>query len=128
MQERWNPTSAEIRQWAADPKSLCPVEDWDLAITGIGLEELFLELVENEHGHKADFFLQCLFLWVFDAVRVQRITNELEEMLRRGDASKELALRIWAETVTHCYYQPSTSGQSPLAGFWPEAQRCRTKR
>jgi hypothetical protein len=33
MDNVWNPTAADIRQWAADPDSLCPGEDWDLVIT-----------------------------------------------------------------------------------------------
>jgi hypothetical protein len=92
----WNPTTADIRQWAADPDSLCPTEDWDLAITGIGFENLFFDLVEDEQCPKADFFLHCLYLWVYDTVRSQGRTDELEGILQRAEASNESALRIWA--------------------------------
>jgi hypothetical protein len=61
VSDLYNPTAADIRQWAADPDSLCP-EDWDIMITGFGFEELFLELVEDTECPKADFFLHCLYL------------------------------------------------------------------
>jgi hypothetical protein len=96
MQDLSNPTAAEIRRWAADPESLFPMEDWDLVTTGVGFEALFLDLVEDTDCAKADFFLHCLYLWVYDTVRAGRKTVELEPLLRRGEASKEQSLRIWA--------------------------------
>ncbi len=96
MQDPWNPTATDLRQWAAESDSLCPSEDWDLAVTGIGHEALFINLVEDKQCLKADFFLHCLYLWVYDTVRVSGKTDELERMLQRGEASTKQALRIWA--------------------------------
>jgi len=117
MQDPWNPTAADIRHWAADPDSLCPVEDWDIGITGIGFEELFLELVEEEQCPKADFFLHCLYLWVYDTVRVRGRTDELEAMLRRAEAGNEPALRIWARRSRALVANPRPAGKHLWWGF-----------
>ena len=90
----------------------CPVEDWDLAITGIGFEELFLDLIEDEQClNKADFFLRCLCLWVYDTLRVGRDTRELEPLLRRAEASKEAALRTWARRARDLIAEPQLADQ-----------------
>jgi hypothetical protein len=116
MQDPWNPTADEIRKWAAEPDTLCQ-QDWDLAITGIGFEGLFLDLVEDPHCPKADFFLHCLYLWVYDTARVQGLTDELERMLQRGEMSTEPSLRQWARRSRVLIADPRRANQHLWWGF-----------
>jgi hypothetical protein len=117
MQNPWNPTIADIREWASAPDTFCPVQDWDLVITGLGFEGLFLELVEDPQCLKADFFLHCLYLWVYDTVRVHGCTSELESALQRGGASSEPALRQWARRSRALIADPGRAGQHLWWGF-----------
>jgi hypothetical protein len=117
MQDQSNPTAAEIRRWAADPESLCPMQDWDLVITGIGFKALFLDLLEETDCPKADFFLHCLYLWVYDTVRVESKIVELEPLLRRGEASKEQSLRIWARRSRNLIANPRRAEKDLWWGF-----------
>jgi len=115
VDDPWNPTVADIRRWAADPNSLCP-QDWDLSITGLGHEELFVELVEDEKCPKADFFLHCLYLWIYDLVRTGR-ADELEALLKRGEASEEQALRTWAKRSRALIANPKLAAKALWWGF-----------
>ena len=69
----------ELRRWAysEDPE---PQQDFDLAITGLGHEKLFLAFVEDEACPKRDFFLACLYLFVGDAVRTDYQSNSSSEV------------------------------------------------
>jgi hypothetical protein len=96
MRDPANPSAEDIRQWAADPDALCPFEDWDLVITGSGFEDLFLELVEDVTCPQADFFLHCLYLWVYQTVCGNGPREDLERHLAWAEASAEPALRQWA--------------------------------
>ena len=117
MQDLSNPTAEDIRRWASDPGSLCPMEDWDLVITGIGFEVLFIELVEDEACPKADFFLHCLYLGVYDTVRAGMKCDVLQPLLQRGEASKEQALRIWARRSRALIANPSRADNDLWWGF-----------
>jgi hypothetical protein len=116
VQDPWNPTPADIRQWAADPNSLHD-QDWDDAITDMGYEELFLDLVEDEQCPHADFFLHCLYFWVYKTVKSGGKTDELEVMLRRGEASKEPALRIWVRRSRALMANPRRAEKRLWWGF-----------
>ena len=91
----WNPSEEVIRHWAADADSFGP-QDWDLEIVTMGYEDLFIELVEDVNCPKADFFLHCLYLWVYQTLLSSGPTEEFERLIRRGEVSVESALRIWA--------------------------------
>jgi hypothetical protein len=116
MQDPANPTADDIRQWAAD-STLCPLQDWDLMITGIGFEDLFLELVEDRQCPKADFFLHCLYLWVYQTVCGQGRNTELDRLLRRGEVSGEPALRQWARRSRALIADPRRADRHLWWGF-----------
>jgi hypothetical protein len=111
-----DPTAAEIRQWAFGPDSLYE-EDLDILLTGKGFEDLFLELVEDADFPKADFFLHCLYLWVYDTVRVHGRTDELERLLGRGEASAEPVLRQWARRSRALIANPKRAERHIWWGF-----------
>ena len=117
MQDPCNPTAADIRRWAADAESLCPIEDWDLVITGVGFEDLFLQLVEDRNCPKADFCLHCLYLWVYDTVRGQGATKELERVLRRAESSAEPGPRVWARRSRALIAVPGRANKNIWWGF-----------
>jgi hypothetical protein len=112
MQDPANPTFASGR-----PIPLCPPEDWDLTVTGIGFEGLFLELVEDRQCPKADFFLHCLYLWVYQTVRGQAQDTERERLLRRGEVSSEPALRQWARHSRALIADPRRADRHLWWGF-----------
>jgi hypothetical protein len=118
MKEEWlDPTEVNIRQWAANPDSLWPNQEWDYDITGLGFEDLFLELVEDEKCSKADFFLHCLYLWVYQSVGGSDKQDELERLLRHGEASREAALRIWTRHSRALFRNPKRAGKHIWWGF-----------
>jgi hypothetical protein len=117
VEDPLNPTAADIRQWAADPDALCPTEDWDLVITGVGFEDLFLELVEDRECPNADFFLHCLYLRVYDVVRIRGKTAELDRLLRRAETSSEPALRRWARRSRALIADPRRAAKHIWWGF-----------
>ncbi|HEV3083175.1 MAG TPA: hypothetical protein VGY66_25545 [Gemmataceae bacterium] len=117
MQYSSNPTADDIRQWAFEPDTLSASEDWDLMITGIGFEDLFLELVENPECPKSDFFLHCLYLWVYQNVRGDGPTAEVERLLQRGQASYEPALRRWARRSRALIADPRRADRHLWWGF-----------
>jgi hypothetical protein len=71
MNDPWNPTDDEIIHWAYDAESLHE-QDWDLAITEISRASLFMRLAADASCPTRQFFLQCLYLLVGDAVRGKR--------------------------------------------------------
>ena len=94
-------------------------------ITGIGFEDLFLELIEDPGCPKADFFLHCLYLWVYQAVRGHGPAGEVERLLHRGEASGEPALRRWARRSRALIADP---GRADRHLWWGFGQDCRTRR
>jgi hypothetical protein len=123
MRDFSNPSAEDIRQWAAEPDTLCPSEDWDLMITGIGFEDLFLDLVEDPDCPKADFFLNCLYLRVYRAVRGHETVGEMGRLLARGEASPEPALRQWARRSRSLIANPEREDRHLWWGFGQERGR-----
>ena len=115
-----DPTPDEIQRWAAGPDSLAPLQDWDLMITGVGNEELFLELVEDEQCPKADFMLHCLYLWVYQTVHTTGWTEDVERLIQRGEASSEPALKLWARRSRNLVANPKRAEQQI---WWQFGQR-----
>jgi hypothetical protein len=116
MRDPWNPTAEEIREWATEPNAICE-QDWDLGIIGIGHEALFMELVEDENCPNADFFLHCLYLWAYETVLAGAPMEELKNLLQRGEASREPALRLWAKRCRRLIADPASAERELWCGF-----------
>jgi len=69
MIDPWNPTPQEIRSWAYDPDADEPCQDWDLALSWLQDESVYLSLATDDACPKRRFFLSLLYLMVGDAVR-----------------------------------------------------------
>lgn len=69
MIDPWNPTPNEIRSWAYDPDAAEPCQDWDLALSWLQDEAVYLSLATDDDCPKRRFFLSLLYLMVGDAVR-----------------------------------------------------------
>jgi hypothetical protein len=100
MNDPWNPTEAEVRDWAYQPDAMEPEQDWHLVLPGTGFEELYLGLVADPACPTRGYFLEVLYLLVGDAVRtgygVHR-EERVEVLLERGLASGDPDLALWAE-------------------------------
>ncbi len=64
-----HPTAGELRVWAYESGVFAPVEDWDLIISWLPYERLFLAFAADDRCPNAGFFLSLLYLIVGDAVR-----------------------------------------------------------
>ncbi len=93
-----SPSNADdIRAWAYSDDAE-PQQDFDLLITGLGNERLFLDLATDNACPKRKYFLSCLYLFVGDAVSTRYETNsrtDVEELLGLADAVADEALREW---------------------------------
>lgn len=69
MIDPWNPSPHEIRSWAYDPDAVDPCQDWDLALSWLQDESVYLSLAADDRCPKRRFFLSLLYLMVGDAVR-----------------------------------------------------------
>lgn len=108
MKNPWDPTDEEIREWAFEANALCP-EDWDLWITGIGKDELLLELAGDDACPKREFFLRCLYLLVGDAVRTERRQIDralLDKLFALAEASQNAPLQKWVSRSRHLIEHP----------------------
>jgi hypothetical protein len=110
VRDPWNPTEAEVRDWAYQPDATCE-EDWHMALPGTGFEELYLDLGVDPACPNRGFFLEVLYLLVGDAVRSgYRVfpRERVEELLERGLATGHPDLQLWAERSRALRARPDT--------------------
>ena len=94
----WNPSSSEIREWAFDPESLAPCEDWDLALSWAQDERVYLDLASDDSCPKRRFFLSLIYLMVGDAVRSDfnvRPRPIIEGFIALGDEYRHHDIQLW---------------------------------
>ena len=99
----------ELIDWAYDPTSAEPVQDWDLLVATMPWDELFLQLAADPNCPKSDFFLSVLYLIVGDAVRTVYATRtrlQVEELLRSSPQHPTLAL--WVDRSRDLMARPHT--------------------
>ena len=88
MRSPYDPTSEELREWAFDSEEAVPEQDWDIILSTIPYEDLFLELASDLECPKSVFFLSILYLLVGDAVRTDYRTKtkaEVETLLAKAE-------------------------------------------
>ncbi len=122
----WTAAADDLREWAYsdDPE---PQQDFDLLITGVGHEDLFLEFVEDESCAKRTYFLGCLYLFVGDAVRTgfeSSSKSDVEALLGRVASAESQATRKWRERSLELIRRPEMFNydQWCAGGFSDEAR------
>lgn len=63
------PEPESIREWAYDPDAIEPVQDWDLVISHLPYDELYVELAADNTCPKWEYFMGLMYLIAGDAVR-----------------------------------------------------------
>jgi hypothetical protein len=108
----YNPTPDDLREWAQNPDSLEPVQDWNLIIE---LEsenwETILALADDPTISKRQFFLQTLYLIVGDAVRTEFRAfkrTDLDKLIQRSETSNSPEIQNWRERSLHLMKHPDT--------------------
>lgn len=84
MKNASQPTVEELRAWAFDADASEPVQDWDLILSWLPYDVVYLELASSRECPKADFFLSLLYFIVGDAVRTEfrsRKKESIKELL-----------------------------------------------
>jgi hypothetical protein len=90
MKDPWNPTAEEIVQWAYEPDSLAPVQDWNLAVThDSSCVPLLVQLAADDTCPKRRFFLDCIYLFIGDAVRSSGLSHDLEQVRKLLDGAAQ---------------------------------------
>lgn len=111
MHDPWNPTEAEVRDWAYQPGAMEPEQDWHLALSDTGFEARYLDFVADPACPNSDYFLWVLYLIVGDAVRTGYRTHSAENvevLLERGLATGNPELALWAESSRELMRRPET--------------------
>lgn len=101
MNDPWQPTPDEVREWAnntTDPWANEPCEDWPLALTWSRHERPYLELASDESCPSRDYMLFILYFVVGHAVRDEfKSTPQpvVEGFIRHGDDFPHQNIREW---------------------------------
>ena len=85
MDDPWNPSHADIRQWAYS-NEMIPEQDWELALIGkVADQQLCLTLAADRDCPNRTFFLGCLYVFTGDTIRgtIEHPIEELESLLDR---------------------------------------------
>lgn len=99
MRDPVNPMHEEIRQWAYDPNAVDPLgQDWDLVISSPEYADLILSLASDDNCPNCDYFLNCLYILVGDAVRTGGRAmpfEDLEELFSQAEETGNSYLLRW---------------------------------
>jgi hypothetical protein len=93
-----HPTPDEIREWAYDVDALEPCQDWDLVLSWVQHEPVFLELASDDSCPSRRYFLSLIYLMVGDAVRTSfrnRPRPLIEAFIARGDQYDHPDIKRW---------------------------------
>ncbi|BDS07431.1 hypothetical protein NT6N_24710 [Oceaniferula spumae] len=82
MRDTCNPYADDIREWAYDPKAMEPEQDWDLIISHLPYDELFVELAADNDCPKWDYFMSLIYLIAGDAVRTNYVSESRDRVGR----------------------------------------------
>jgi len=101
MKSATTPTAEELRTWAFDANTLEPIQDWDLVLSWLAYEDLFLELASTKSCPKSDYILSVLYLIVGDAVRTEyrnRRRESVEDLLAKAEGRfPAFVIRKWVK-------------------------------
>lgn len=119
MKDPFNPTHAELDQWARTPDAMYPCEDWDLVVAIDENAELFRRLAGDPTCANRDAILNFLYVYAGHVVRVGASAESVAVLQRAITLSASSALgdvRQWA-----------TRAKAVLAGAGPSPRRDATR-
>jgi hypothetical protein len=109
MRDPWNPSAADLREWAYDAESREPVQDFDLAVAWTQHEKILLQCASDDRCPKQSFFLGVLYLIVGDAVRTNYRSMKrpiLAGLIAHGDEFPVAAVQSWQQRSRHLMDHP----------------------
>jgi hypothetical protein len=96
MNDPWNPTSSEVREWAFDPNAPEPTQE--LVLSRTQHEPVYLDLASGESCPRRRYFPSLLYFMVGDAVRSDfhsRPHPTIKGFINRGDDFDHPDIRLW---------------------------------
>ena len=100
MNDPWNPTSAEVREWAYTADATAPCEDWMLALDWAEYVPLYVEFASDPRCPNRGYFLNVLYFMVGNAVRTD-FRNHPEPVvhgwLKLAPGTRIPDLALWAQ-------------------------------
>ena len=111
VQNPWNPSIEDVLEWAYDPNSDDPCQDWDLALTWVGYQAEYIHLACDKNCPKRDFFLHMLYLLVGDQVRCNYRSVSKEavlEFIEQGRYTSNQDVQLWRERSIELIKNPDT--------------------
>jgi hypothetical protein len=100
MKDPFNPTIAELEEWARTVDAVEPTQDWDLMVTDAEKIQTVFSLAAAPNLPNWRYFLHCLYLFVGDAARTNfRVYSRslVEELLGRVNEHSPKYLHRWQE-------------------------------
>lgn len=111
MKDTWNPTSDEIRDWASDSASLEPEQDWDLCLSHLPYDKLYVEFAADSGCPKQDYFLRLLYLIVGNAVRssfAAESKGRIKSLLHLARSQSGQALFLFSQRSEELLAEPES--------------------
>ena len=107
-----NPTPAELRAWAYDPKAGPPKVSgqWDLVLADDELMPTWVELAADPICPKRTFALHCLYLYAADAVRTgfrAHPRRRVKKLLDRAQATDDAWVTLWVTNTKALIADPN---------------------
>ena len=97
----YNPTGAELRDWAADADAIPPHQEWELELAW-GMEpgrlRVIVELAADPTSRKARYFLRLLYTWVYAVARRQDFDSwrvQFDRWLDQAKGVRDPAVKRW---------------------------------
>jgi len=111
VRDPWNPSVEDVLEWAYDPSSEDPCQDWDLALTWVGHQAEYIRLACDKNCPKREFFLHMLYLMVGDPVRSNYRSVSKEAVLafiQQGRYTSDQDVQLWRERSLELLKKPDT--------------------
>ena len=100
--DEWNPTPHEIRNWAMDKDPTC-CQDWELALTRIGIHRLIFDLATDPTCPNWKWFLGVVYLETADAFRgngVADLVANADDLIAYSVINSSVAIENWRKRVS----------------------------
>jgi hypothetical protein len=114
-----NPTNEEIHAWAYTPDVYAPDLDWDIIISTIKEDRLYLTLANDPKCPTSLFFLSLLYLIVGNAVRTNyfsRTRKEIEDLIGAAGHTDNPKLKRLVERARVLISNPASFDYHSWAG------------
>ncbi len=110
MNDPWNATQEEIKEWAYDADAEVPDQSWHLLVGRLEYSDLLLELVSDENCPQRIYLLSCLYHMVGNYISAEIKPSEmLEDLLDVLDKARKIdsaIIKTWVERSYHIIKNP----------------------